>query len=567
MGGAYEMGKRVKTAGFILGICLAAFLFPDSVRAEECVVNDIDGDLISDSYDAADEYSVLMPTSKNKKGIQGTEYIVPGMVTVGDQAYIQNADEAPLDLEINHVLLNFDIAKMLASDAQTEEIVNYTYNGVQYRFNKNYLIPYLYRVRQYQTMNPQVTDRPVAITFVLLMSKPEDPKYNYLLCPGVLDQNDGGLHMFYALNAQDPVARETLCAVFDYLTKAFGDKEHFVQNWIVGNEVDVPDVYNYTGTHDAAYNACVSAETFNLFYEKLCENTTYAKAYISLTNRWNTTSEGKGIGGKTFLELFSQMVQTDNWNIAFHAYAPTWDYKLWEPETVDYVCYSEDSPYICAANLPYMTDYVEEVYGDTHRIILSEQGFNVKDDSPEEQYAQAAELIYTYFAAVRNDMVDAVIFNNWYDCGYQADLTNLHIGLHDDAGNKREAYYAFKYMDTDVSQITKYQDYVNYFCTSFPSWDCNILYTDPPQIGVLDAGNNMVIAQAKIPWNGLYSNHLYYRWTVINEQTMESQVIRDWVEDDNALCWEVDTSGVYTLVCEVMTSDQRLYRAETIYTK
>lgn len=561
------MGKRVKTAGFILGICLAAFLFPDSVRAEECVVNDIDGDLISDSYDAADEYSVLMPTSKNKKGIQGTEYIVPGMVTVGDQAYIQNADEAPLDLEINHVLLNFDIAKMLASDAQTEEIVNYTYNGVQYRFNKNYLIPYLYRVRQYQTMNPQVTDRPVAITFVLLMSKPEDPKYNYLLCPGVLDQNDGGLHMFYALNTQDPVARETLCAVFDYLTKAFGDKEHFVQNWIVGNEVDVPDVYNYTGTHDAAYNACVSAETFNLFYEKLCENTPYAKAYISLTNRWNTTSEGKGIGGKTFLELFSQMVQTDNWNIAFHAYAPTWDYKLWEPETVDYVCYSEDSPYICAANLPYMTDYVEEVYGDNHRIILSEQGFNVKDDSPEEQYAQAAELIYTYFAAVRNDMVDAVIFNNWYDCGYQADLTNLHIGLHDDAGNKREAYYAFKYMDTDVSQITKYQDYVNYFCTSFPSWDCNILYTDPPQIGVLDAGNNMVIAQAKIPWNGLYSNHLYYRWTVINEQTMESQVIRDWVEDDNALCWEVDTSGVYTLVCEVMTSDQRLYRAETIYTK
>lgn len=561
------MGKRVKTAGFILGICLAAFLFPDSVRAEECVVNDIDGDLISDSYDVADEYSVLMPTSKNKKGIQGTEYIVPGMVTVGDQAYIQNADEAPLDLEINHVLLNFDIAKMLASDAQTEEIVNYTYNGVQYRFNKNYLIPYLYRVRQYQTMNPQVTDRPVAITFVLLMSKPEDPKYNYLLCPGVLDQNDGGLHMFYALNTQDPVARETLCAVFDYLTKAFGDKEHFVQNWIVGNEVDVPDVYNYTGTHDAAYNACVSAETFNLFYEKLCENTPYAKAYISLTNRWNTTSEGKGIGGKTFLELFSQMVQTDNWNIAFHAYAPTWDYKLWEPETVDYVCYSEDSPYICAANLPYMTDYVEEVYGDNHRIILSEQGFNVKDDSPEEQYAQAAELIYTYFAAVRNDMVDAVIFNNWYDCGYQADLTNLHIGLHDDAGNKREAYYAFKYMDTDVSQITKYQDYVNYFCTSFPSWDCNILYTDPPQIGVLDAGNNMVIAQAKIPWNGLYSNHLYYRWTVINEQTMESQVIRDWVEDDNALCWEVDTSGVYTLVCEVMTSDQRLYRAETIYTK
>lgn len=562
-----KKGKLVKNAIIFFGICLATFLFPLSVKAEDCVVNDINGDLISDSYDPADEYSLLIPTSENKKGIQGTEYIVPGMTVVGDQAYIQNADEAPLDLEVNHVLLNFDIAKMLASDAQTEEIVNYTYNGVQYRFNKNYLIPYLYRVRQYQTMNPQVTDRPVAITFVLLMSKPEDPKYNYLLCPGVLDQNDGGLHMFYALNTQDPVARETLCAVFDYLTKAFGDKEHFVQNWIVGNEVDVPDVYNYTGTHDAAYNACVSAETFNLFYEKLCENTPYAKAYISLTNRWNTTSEGKGIGGKTFLELFSQMVQTDNWNIAFHAYAPTWDYKLWEPETVDYVTYSEDSPYICAANLPYMTDYVERVYGDNHRIILSEQGFNVKDESMEEQYAQAAELIYTYFAAARNGMVDAVIFNNWYDCGYQADLTNLHIGLHDDAGNKREAYYAFKYMDTDVSQITKYQDYVNHFCTSFPSWDCNILYTDSPQIGLLDAGNNTLIAQAQIPWNGLYANHLYYRWTVINEQTQEAQVIRDWVEDDNTICWEADASGVYTLVCEVMTNDHRLYRAEAVCTR
>ena len=60
----------------------------------------------------------------------------------------------------------------------------------------------------------------------------------------------------------------------------------------------------------------------------------------------------------------------------------------------------------------------------------------------------AAECLPTFSAG--RDMVDAVIFNNWYDCSYQADLTNLHIGLHDDAGNKREAYYAFKYMDTDV---------------------------------------------------------------------------------------------------------------------
>lgn len=559
-------GKIAKKTILFLGICFATLLFPFSVKADDCVVNDIDGDLISDSYDAADEYSILTPTSTNKKGIQGTEYIVPGMRIVGDQAYIQNADEAPLDLEVNHVLLNFDIAKLLASDSQTEEVINYNYNGVTYRFNKSYLIPYLYRVRQYQTMSPQVTDRPVAITFVLLMSKPEDPKYDYLLCPGALQPNDG-LHMFYALNIQDPVAKETISAVFDYLTRAFGDKEHFVQNWIIGNEVDVPDVYNYTGTHDATYNACVSAETFNLFYDKLCENTPYAKAYISLTNRWNTTSDGTGIGGKTFLELFSQMVQTDHWNIAFHAYAPTWDYKLWEPETVDYVCYSADSPYVCAANLAYMTDYVKNVYGDNHRIILSEQGFNVKDNSMEEQYAQAAELIYTYFAAARNDMVDAVIFNNWYDCSYQADLTNLHIGLHDDAGNKREAYYAFKYMDTDVSQITKYQDYVNHFCTSFPSWDCNILYTDQPTIAVADVGNQTLLTEAQIPWNGLYSNHLYYRWTVINEQTKESQVIQDWLEDNNAIYWTTDTSGVYTLVCEIMTSDQRLYRTELICTR
>ena len=132
-------GKIAKKTILFLGICFATLLFPFSVKADDCVVNDIDGDLISDSYDAADEYSILTPTSTNKKGIQGTEYIVPGMRIVGDQAYIQNADEAPLDLEVNHVLLNFDIAKLLASDSQTEEVINYNYNVLL-----NFLINYLY---------------------------------------------------------------------------------------------------------------------------------------------------------------------------------------------------------------------------------------------------------------------------------------------------------------------------------------------------------------------------------------------------------------------------------------
>lgn len=516
-----------------------------------------------EKYISATAASVLKPTSTNKKGIQGTEYAVGKKNIVTGE--MEGKDDNPKSLGVNHVLLNFDIAALLDT-TNTTKTDSFDYNGKIYEYNLEYFEPYFCQVQEYKEKNTDYNDRDVAITFVILLSKPTE-KYSYLAYPGSLN-NSTGFHIFYALNTKDSQARETLSAVFNFLTKKFGDEKHFVQNWIIGNEVDVPDVYNFSGTHDASVNVNICAQTFQLFYDKMSINSPYAKAYISLTNRWNTNSNGYGIGGKKFLKLFSEKVKTPNWNIAFHAYDPTMQHRIWEKDSLQYLSYSSDSPYICAANLNYMTDYVKNTYGNQHRIILSEQGFNVLNESYDEQMKQAAELVYTYYAAANNDMVDAVIFNNWEDNTDNAVFDGMHIGIRTDNHTPRQSYTAFKFMDTAPEQVEVYRKYINENCTTFPSWTCKILYEEQPTIYIHNPGAIKLSVGLVLPDGGLHTDKKIYRWTEANAQTNQMRIVSDW-SGSQVINWKPGgdgkNSGNYVLKCEVITGDQRLYSAEIVY--
>jgi lysophospholipase L1-like esterase len=79
-----------------------------------------------------------------------------------------------------------------------------------------------------------------------------------------------------------------------------------------------------------------------------------------------------------------------------------------------------------------------------------------------------------------------------------------------------------------------------------------------------------VVATANSPSNGLFSKHLYYRWSVFNYQNNQQTVIQDWIQDNNNLSYNLVnnlnlTSGNYELICEIMTQDQRVYRAQILF--
>lgn len=452
--------KYWKVAFILLFLCLVSISAervsacdnPDHINEPEMNIEAYSSSFYGPNLDApaAGEDAVLVPTRDNKKGIHGTEYR-------DDPKF---ADPDYMELGINHVVMNLYLDDFMNPNTPHTENNRYIYNGKEFYFNfDTYLQYYQLRIRE-------LRQEGVAVTLILLMSNNFDPGISNLIYPGALDGTGG--HYFYALNVFDPTANEQLNAAFDCLTRVLGKEDTFVQNWIVGNEVNMPREYNYTGTTDINVNTDLAATSFNMIYDALQRNNPCAKAYISYTCYWNHTDEGRGISTRAFLDRVVWKLGGREWNVAFHAYMPLFNYNMWDPMGRDWLSFEDDSQFVCAANLSVLTDYIKNNYGSEHRVLLSEQAFDANNGNAQ----QAAATAYLYYAAVRDDMVDGVMYTRWDDTE-NAVFNGSRLGFVDNDNNRRESYYVFKYMDTD--QASQYVD--KYLATiGIYQWDDIIIY-------------------------------------------------------------------------------------------
>ena len=255
------------------------------------------------------------------------------------------------------------------------------------------------------------------------------------------------------------------------IAEMFGSPDCHIDNWILGNEVNQygTSSYNYTGSTDLNTNASVYADSFRILNQALAASgNDSARAYISLDHNWTATDTGHS--GKQFLDAFVQKLTADDpeapWSVAWHPYAPVlnssastaWENKvIWNSPSVTH---DINTRYVCGSNLEVLTDYIRGNWGSSHRVILSEQGY---DASGSEAY-QSAFIAYTFYAAQFNDMVDAVIFRAYIDnpaegglllgllSGSAAKMNSAWAAGQSAqyvASHKRAAYDVFKYMDTD----------------------------------------------------------------------------------------------------------------------
>ena len=264
------------------------------------------------------------------------------------------------DLNVTNVLENTHLGSWI-SDTPTSEY--YVYNGKTYYFNPNPGLD-----AEVRTAN----SRGIKISLVLLM--PWDSNHKNMIIPYAWD--NGG-HRYYALNGYDP----QVCALFGYLAQHYGQPDCHIDNWILGNEVNMPTQYHYTGTLDVNTNASIYAEEFRALYNALQSWNPYGKAYISLDHSWTHNDEGRGIAGRDFLYAFyyamNEKQANVNWNIAYHLYTPIMtSSRMWAPEYVRYTPQNENAEFISAVNLNVLTDFVRYHFGTKTRIILSEQGFD-----------------------------------------------------------------------------------------------------------------------------------------------------------------------------------------------
>lgn len=369
-----------------------------------------------DEYDGSSNY--YRTETRTKKGLQ--------------EAYSYSGAYA--DLGISHTLINVCLNQLLNGN------VKHVYNGKTYYFN---YIPDL--------STDAVTEfnqNDVCVTVVLLMKMDYRSLSHNLIYPG----GAGNIHeSYYGWNVYDEQAVETLSALMDFLASAYGRENCHIDNWIVGNEVNMPNAWNYTGTTSLSVNVDIAARSFVIVNDAIKRYNSGAKAYLSLDHSWTHNDEGRGIAGRTFLDAFAVRIEElspeIDWNLAYHPYASIMtDSNIWNSQNAyRYTPANENADFISARNLNVLTDYVKNNFGEDVRIILSEQGFTVYNG---QEAKQAAALAYTYYAAEFNDMIDATMFRALKDASEEI-KDRFYFGLLNSDGTKRLSYDVFKYMDTE----------------------------------------------------------------------------------------------------------------------
>lgn len=471
----------------------------------------------------------------NLKGVQGTE--------VTDLNGISMLRE----MNIHQAMLNIDLAEVIDT---THTGTPYEYNGKTYYFDErqgSMMKVWEARVKQYR-------EQGVSWTFCLVLSdskKSEEIRhlmYNYE--PG---------KVYYALNVLDPDAANQIAATLHFMANRFGYSDTFVQNWRVGNEVNVTHDYNYSGAGTAGHPLestllDLAVKSYDLLYEALKDENPYAKAFVSVIHDWTSDNGGNCIPTKDFIDQFAARVSDRNWNVDFHAYPPQMHEQVWTKNSAAYLSHDVGTPFVCGANLEVLTDYIKNNYGSNHRIILSEQSF----DSKYGQEEQAAMIAYTYYAAARSDMVDAITFTTWKD------TDSIHhdfydMGFLDINGNPKLSFNVFKYMNTDerATYVDPYLEKLSAWTgRTISSWADDILYKTPQTNVTLQKaslyypedeqdGRSVYIGVSSEPAKSEVD--LEYMWSCYNYTTGEVVHSTSWALNSEWLKWFPKENATYRI--------------------
>lgn len=371
------------------------------------------------------------PKAASKKGL----HIQPDMISDAE------------DLGIKHAAVNICLDLFISSSKSN--CVSYNYQGKTYYFSK-------VGCNEVDRQTTKLAQSNVIVTGILLL---RDQGAGRILVP---PSARGKGKSYYGFNTMNKEGTETLEALMHFLGDRYmnsGGKYGRIVNWIVGNEVNNYNDYNYLG--NLSFSEYVEAYTRSFRICDMALRSVYSKArvYISLDHLWNLLQpHGKCYTSKAMLDAFAKKLTSEgdiNWNLAFHPYpSPLTDPVFWD----DKVSHSDTTPQITMKNLDYLTDYVSKNFRSDLRVILSEQGFTSKVQGTTKEKLQAAAYAYAYYLTEFNDKVDSFIMNRHVDHVAETQQ-GLYLGVwtntpgHLEYAKKKKAIWdVFKYIDSAGSK-------------------------------------------------------------------------------------------------------------------
>ncbi len=280
--------------------------------------------------------------------------------------------------------------------------VKYIYNGNEYYFSD---------MSGIVSVVKQANARGITVTAQLMVKSSSTARNGVLIAPSA--QSGLGAHTYYAPNVDSHFYQ----AEIQYLAQLFSQADCHIDNWVVGNEVNMPNSpfspYTGYGT-DIEANTSQWAKDFKLVYNTVRKYTQASRVSICVDHSWQHNDEGRGISTKDFLDNFAPKASGTDWCIAYHLYpAVLYEPTLWGITQLESVAgrdlnpRNESAEFVDGYNLYIMSNYIKNKFGSNHRIMLTEEGFSDNDG----EKIQAASLALSYYAAKFNDMVDCFILN------------------------------------------------------------------------------------------------------------------------------------------------------------
>ncbi|WP_099468423.1 DUF5722 domain-containing protein [Konateibacter massiliensis] len=358
------------------------------------------------------------------------------------------------DLGVKNSAFNIPIDMIIAAPGENNyrSGIDYEYNGKTYWFRKG-------MVAAYDSLFRQLENQDIVVTAIVLLGWRDD--LTYLITPSGREKG----HNYYAFNTSSKAAREQLEATFAFLGERYAtdDGNGKVVNWIIGNEVNSFDAWNYAGTSNLSKYTQIYVDSYRLAYTAIKSKYSNARLYVSLDQCWNI-SNSSTFSAKEFLAKFDSLLSESgdiSWNLAYHAYpSPLTDPRFWRNAN-GLSNNNENSPVISIYNISVLSKYIKKHYGKNTRIILSEQGFT--SASPYGEKTQAAAMAYAYYLAEFDSMIDAFILSRHVDNvvetrdGLNLGLWTNRPGWVEEAYTKKYAWSVYKYMDTPSSaSVTKF---------------------------------------------------------------------------------------------------------------
>lgn len=363
------------------------------------------------------------------------------------------------ELGVKHAIVNFNLDQILG------EGIDYTYEGKTYHFNKN-------AIATYDTTVSTFSNKSMQVTAVVVNSW--NNTHKELMYPNVVKNNTA---IYYGFNAKTKEGVETTRAIASFLAERYsGDNYNYgrVSNWVIGNEINNNENWNYMGPMDVEKYSEEFARSFRVFYTAIKAKSKNARLFFSVDYDWNYPKANKlKYRAKQVIDLISENINTEgniDWNLAYHPYPlPLTSANFWDDVNTGQIKQDETTAIINFANLHVLTDYLKganfrDTSGKVRRVILSEQGFTSKSpDKAEDKDLQAAAFAYAYYIADSDPYIDSFILSRQVDHPVET-RDSLYFGLWNTdpavtdkskATDRKKIWAVFKNIDSRTQTLSQ----------------------------------------------------------------------------------------------------------------